>query len=475
MNRAKQLFIAVLCECHSGHDLYKDVLMESETADQLLNGIKITKSDLFSETQDGDSIFKFREVWAHLDRLVDLIRKNGEEFTAEDFRQMADDKKSILEMAIDKDALNRLFSEHLWANRLTEMEDLWYEIPKSKRDGFDFRDARREVAALAGKELREDQLEKMEIHPGQMINALRIGSVEEMQQKLAKHGDHIRTEDILLLDSDGCTSFSIAPFWEHFGKICRELQAHGEILTADDFMFSRGGAKAPLEKAFEMDVADKLFHPLIWQDRLDEMLDLFEKGPASRFDDIDIFSVISDIMESGAGGKMKSVKDWTASLDKKMEYNNRPVRALGMKNVWKRMDAIRQNLRQNGEKFTLAHLRLSSAFKDETVMLTAVRFGYFEQVQDILKESGEHLSYDDIAMQGADGRTMLDLLMEQNELPSLFQPENWIGRAQELFKTWEDVPDHERSAVDFADIHSKVNLLSLRQHHATRHRPQPRL
>ena len=50
-----------------------------------------------------------------------------------------------------------------------------------------------------------------------------------------------------------------------------------------------------------------------------------------------------------------------------------------------------------------------------------------------------------------------------NQQAALLEPRHWIGRGQELLKVWEAMPANDRKSIDFKQIHSDMNRMTLRQ------------
>ena len=478
MDKGKYLLIAMLCGLDSSQAEVRDILSDPDVVRQMAAGIRVTKDELFAAKIKNSSIFERGETWTNIERIIDYIRQGGEEIEVADFMKPVSFNRSALKMAQECGSLNKLFTPKIWAGHSAEMESLWFTLTSPVRMQHDFRAIRRAVAQAEGRVLREDQLEKMGIRDYEIRSALRDGDLTNVKRKLAEHGERIRKEDVFLLDSNGETVLEMFNTWRNFDRIVDELASHGEKFTADDFLFKRGDAKTPLQRAADHGFLGQVFAPKIWSDRPREMMALYERVPQDRRGKIDINKILSVILEAIYGkaaeidenvtlAQLIAVLNQREMAEADSAHPFRPLRPLGLKGTWEKMDFVRRILAARGEKVTLSHLRLESGPGGEACLIHSTRAGCFSQIMSMLRESGEYLDAKDLMSKPAgQDKALLDILVENKELPVLFMPENWVGRAQEMLALRGKIPNHACGDLNMGEILGQVNRLTLRERYA---------
>ncbi len=472
MNKGKQLLIAVLCEFDQSHEIYRGIVKDSDTARQLMASTNVTKADIFSATLDGKSFFDYRETWDRIDALVKLLRERGEEVYPRDFTKVITGSKTVLQLCEDRNAIDKLFSPFIWKGRMEEMKELWFAVHQNDRRKNDFRVICRKVAEAEGREMREDKIERMGVRQADVRIALNTGDFDSIRSKMAAFGDYLRKEDVLAPAEDtGDSLLTPGMPWSHFEKIAAELGRNGEVFTRKDFLARYNNGTTILDRAVQLNELGKVFHPAVWAGRPHEMMELYEVVPADRKKDVNIQQVLSEVVDQAYAAKIKMDGNLTLSslsrtfgrvADGRGGFS---FRLLGMKSLWQKMDDVRAQLRLRGEKISLSDLRASAGgIEGETCLKAAARHGQFAQVLSILEESGESIGKDDLLYRGAaDSQTLLEILVESEQLQLLMKPDLWAGRAQDLMDVWKHVPIAARDDAQFQKLQSEVNRLSLRK------------
>ncbi|MBU0858438.1 MAG: hypothetical protein KJ667_00740, partial [Alphaproteobacteria bacterium] len=456
MNKGKKLILAVLCGLPVDHKMVKAAVSDPSAAADMLETTKISKADFLTTLGEDDPLFAHEQTWENLPRIAALLKAQGEHFTAQDFMTPLTGVLSPVRYAERTRKLDKLFSPEIWEGRRQELDKVFYSVMKVERDKLNFTEIRRAVAALTGELTPEDRLKTYNLDPSSVRTKIRNGNISELKTDLAKHGDRITKEYVFLLDSAGDNIFEFKDTFEQIDKWLPELEAHGERLGKDDFLFSVGDQKTPLQHAINHSQLPKIFRARIWHGHAAEMLELFEKLPQTERVKVDIQAVLSELKEAEYGPKVVTGKDVTletlTSVLNEAERNNGnffPIHALGFERVWKEMAQIRQTLAEKGQKLTLDHLRQPAGLSGDTVMMLAARGGHFDQVMAIAADAGEVLSVAELTAPGNNGKSLLDVLVTRGEAPSLFKAESWIGRGQELMTLWDKIPQDKRKDIDF--------------------------
>jgi hypothetical protein len=468
MNKAKQLIIAVMCGFEPSHHMIKDAIDNRFIGQKLLDTDRITKSDLFSDAQNGKNFFEFKETWENIDSLIDMLSHNNETITCDDLQRPLVDNKSAVDLAASCGMLERAFSPKIWKGQMAQMEKLWFNLSSHQQRSCDFLDIRRQVARAEGHELREDALAKVDISVDSIRTAARRGDWDNLVEKMNKGGLQLTKEDLFLPDTSGDGIFDIMESWDQFEKIHEHLinQSH-ESFDVSDFLYKRGDRKSPLEHAANYSKLDKIFNAKIWAGNPEGMLSLYNKLGDTDKEKVDVPQIMTELVETTYGDGVRI--DETLSISELTRVMNMgsssqsPVRPLGLKKVWDKIDDVRNHLRARSEKITLDELRLKSGFADESCLMVGVRNGRFKDIMCLLDESRETLSVDDLIAKNKAGKNVVTLLAEQDQLDQLINPQLWIGRGKDLLKVWDNVPHEARQSINFEDTIGQINRLSLRE------------
>lgn len=485
MNKGKQLIIGMLSGLGSYDPVMKSLMGDAETITDLLGEISITKQDLFDAVRDRKSMFETQKTWDNFPLILNLLERSGERLDVTDMKRTLVGEKSMLDFAIEKKELKHLMVPEIWKGRMAQMETFWFDIPKTDRESCDFLNARRQVAKASGNVIREDQLESMGITPKEMKEALRDGGdkYDKVLETLAKNGDHLKKEDLFIYDEDGDTALNLPAIWNNFGRIVEDLAKNDIHLDPADFTKHHGTRNSPLvaaENAFN-DGLTKLFNAEVWKGRPGAMLQLYENVREEKRDKIDLPELLAELIDATYVDTIKiddslTLSDLTTPLNANGEeaITGYEFRALGVDFVWSKIDDVTTSLKAKGEKITLADLKLSNGYGAETCLSSAIRKGHLQGVLDVLENSGERLTVEDLTAKVYEGETsLLDMIGETHKIPVLLTPENWQGRAEEFAQIWEALDEKYQKQVDQQEIVSAVNRGSLRERFRKRPQPQP--
>jgi len=477
MNKAQQLIIAAACGFPADHEMITDALSEPNDilAFVLLETTMIDKETLFSACLNGKSIFEYKEIWNNLEKLDALLGRNGEKLTYDDFSRIVTADKTLAELANENDSLPAVFAPALWEGHRKEMEDLWFSLPKTIRKEHDFSVMRRTVAAAEGITLREDQLAAMGIPADDVHSALKTGKqdkLEEIVQKLAAQGDHLRKEDLLLMDDDGETIFETRMTWKNFENLLAVLKENGETLTVEDYLFSRSDNFTPIGRAMGFDMLDKVFTPQLWQDDPNSMIALFKCMPGEYQDKVDLSAILSTINQDLYGSWFKEAaarsaahlmnrKELTAVLNP-ADPVERAITPLGLYTTWENMDTVIALLEIANEKITGTDLRTPGSPDADNYLMIAAHFKHFATALQILQDSNEQITLGDLTDKNSRGVSVMDILVKHNQIDQILDPALWTGHGDDLLALLDKLPDSVKLTVDKQKIIAEINRQSLR-------------
>lgn len=478
----KLAIIATLCE-HPDAEKYKQRAFSSpeKMMEAMGKSQALTKADFLTPDDEGKYIIDSAGAWKNFDKIAKLVQDGGDKFTYEDFMKPlgSDPQKTLLESAKTHGGLGKIFTFGLWEGRFEEMERVWYKVPVPfRRDmgngGLIAADLKRELFAAEGKETPEDRLAKADLTPADIRGAFTgKDNYEVVMAKLTAADDYLRKEYILLRDVSGDTLFdNRAEPWNKYGTIMKSLHEHGERLEVADYIKQVTYTKNILSRAAEHRALDKVFTPAHWADRLPEMLNLWshvlegwKTAPMTTADFDNSYAVAETLTYAKIFEKMSVTgkADLLKPLNKASE-GEKPVLPLGLKAVWDNLDAVQAQLGKSGEQLTLADLRTPTGQMGNSCLMSAVKFGHFDKVVDIAKQSGEPVTVEDFLNKDRQGNTLISILAEKRQLSAVFAPEIWVGRVQEMKSLWYEVSPLQRQQVDFEQIETAVKQATLKQH-----------
>lgn len=467
MSKAKKLILAVMCGMPADSKIIQDAVTDPATAQELLSGTKLTKEDILTVAEGEDAFFSHAQAWDNLPQIAAMLRAQGEELTAADFNGTHGGSTAPVRYAERLGKLDKLLSPEVWQGRVHDMDRFFYTLGKTEREKLSYVELRRAVAAVDGVLTPEDTLRSYGLEPMSVRANLFRGEVTDLKAKLAENGDHIRKAYLFLLDSDGDNMFEFSSAFDNMDHWLSELEAHGERMGKDDFLFAMEGRKSILDYAVKHDKLPKIFRARVWNGQAAEMMEVYNRLEASDRAKVDINAVLSELKEAEYGALVRtdSLGDLTCVLNEHERGDEGffPVHPLGFEKVWKDMANIRATLAAQGERLTLDHLRQPAGRSGDTVLMLAARNGHFDQVMAIAAESRQTLTLDELTTAGPTGKSLLNVLVEKGDVAKVFSPEHWVGRGRDLVALWNAVPADKRADIDFETLSGRVNVLTLRQ------------
>jgi len=477
----KQAIMASLCE----HPRAKEYMERAFSQDNIQSGIEALKdtqslkiADIFIPDDDGLFIIDNAASWKNFDKLVKVINANKESFTFEEFsKPLGKNGRSLIDMAIEHSALDKVFSLDLWKGNFDEMERLWYRVPVPHRkavfsnEGLIPLDLKRELFEYEGRITPEDRLLKSGLRPVDVYQAFsNRRSFDELNTKLESNGDYLRKEYVMIVDVSGNTIFDHrAVAWNFYDEFIKDLQKHGEKMEVTDFVRQVSYAHNVFSRAAEHRVLNKVFNPNHWEGRLDDMLELWGAAldgwkispmTVSDFDNAYLKAENLTYAETFKELKFKGKSDLLKPLNS-TENGEKPVMPLGLKCLWDSFEEIQTSLNNVGDRLTVSDLRIKTGQMENTFLITAVKLGHFDKVVKLSKSSNEKITLDDFLSKDHHGNSLLEILAEKNQLAEVFNPDIWVGRVTEMQTLWSNVGAMHRTQIDFSKMSVKAKQATL--------------
>lgn len=482
----KQAFIATLCKHPKASDYQQDAFRSADIMGLYKKlkeaGETLNKSDFLGTDKSGEYFLGSARAWDNFHHIVEILRENGEEFTADDFLTVKEGsyyQRPLIESVVSHDKVDKLFSADVWKGRFEEMENLWYYIPPNKRgqlaqdeDGRIPLKLKREVLGLDEQTpLREESLKKIGIDYKAVPDMFsKRGTFDAFLQTLYENNTPLKKEDLLFVNKDGDTMFHNAAAWQYYDKIVDSLQQSGQSFGIEELTFKRGRKPSILERAAQHKMLHKVFEPRFWIGQVDEMVGLWDNLPPAQkvltgrnsFD-----TIVADVENMTYRSYVSLNEDMTsASLTAPIVANDgkqSKVLPIGLRDTWDNMDIVREKLQAKNDDLKVAHLRQTSGALENTVLMAAAEAGQFDKVLDIVRSDSDTLQVQDFLKPNKNGVSLLDVLIEKRQLKKAFAPEIWAGRLREMHILWNNVQNRDRGQVDFQKVVSQVNQMTVRQ------------
>ena len=475
----KRAIVASVIE-HPDAEIYRRAAFGDNPAqlvEDLASKMVLTKADFFAADDKGKLFIDSPGAWRNFEKIAEIIQLGGEKFTYEDFtRPVLPSARTLLDSAVSHISVAKIFTADIWKGRFEEMEKLWYKVPTHERLSERFRGPeglmpvalKRQVLATEGKEAPEDRLARAQLTLFDIRNTAAFESTFiDVNRKLAQAGDYFRKDYAMLPDSAGDTMFDRN--FVRFETITKIMQAHGERFEVKDYLRQLSNRPSLLSRAAEHGALNKVFDAALWVDRLPDMLTLWSnvldawKRPPMTAQDFDNAYTEAEGLTYAKRFKVKPANgkaDLLTPLN--AGTNEKPVLPLGLKTVWDNFDAVKASLDKRGETLSLTDLRAVSGHRGDTILVNAAKFGHFDKVVDIAKQSGGSLTMEDFLTKDAHGNTLINILAEKRQLSSVFTVDAWTGQIADMRALWSHVAAAHRRQINFQQLETGVKQATLR-------------
>jgi hypothetical protein len=477
-NLLKRAIVASLTE-HPDAEAYRQAAF-LENPDLLVGslaqGQTLTKEDFLAADEKGRPFLDTPGAWKNFEKIARIIQLGGQEFTYDDFFTQITPglKRTLLNSAIDNNSTMKIFTAAIWKGHFAEMEKLWYALPGNERlkspEGLVPVALKRELLAAEGREAPEDRLAKAQLSLTDIRNALVYDSnFNDVTRRLKAAGDYFRKDYVMLPDSDGDTIFARRPSFTKFDAILKTMQEHGERFEVSDYLKQLSTRPSLLARAAEHSALGKVFAPAQWVDRLPDMLNLWSnvldawKSAMSQqqFDNNYAEAENQTYAKVLEGKTLDGKADFLTPLN--AGSSEKPVLPLGLKVLWENIDAIRGHLEKRGESLTTADLRLASGQIGDSCLISAVKFGRFDKVLEIAKQSNQPLTLADYLTPDGHGSKLIDILADNKLLSQVFTVDAWVGNIKDMRALWAVVSPMYRKQIDYPKLETGVQQATLKQ------------
>jgi hypothetical protein len=487
MSSLKRAIVASLTDHPDAESYMKAAYAENpaQLVSDLARRLVITKADFLAPDDKGKAFIDTPAAWKNFDRIAEIARLGGSKFTEEDFtRASLPSGRTLLNSAAANSGTAKIFTFEIWEGRFDEMERLWYRAPSHERpkglDNLLPLVLKRQLLAAEGKQAPEDRLAKAQLNISDIRSSASVDlTFNEVNRKLQQAGDYFRKDYALMPDSSGDSMFDKS--FGRFDAITKIMAAHGERFEVRDYLKKLSTRHTLLERAAEHNALNKVFEPSLWADRLPEMLTLWsnvleawKRSPMTTQD----FDRAYAAAEGLTYAKRFKVKPVTGKADLLTPLNpglnENPVLPLGLKDVWDKFDTVQASLAKKGEALTTADLRKASGQMGDTCLISAAKFGHFEKVAEIARQSGQPLTMEDYISKDGHGTTLIEILAEKRQLSQVFTVEAWTGQLSDMRQLWQQVSASHRRQINFPQLETGVKQATLKKKSNTgSFRPRP--
>lgn len=223
---------------------------------------RIEKSDLWTQQGPlGQLFFKIKKCGSSgimvVDQIMAHLQDHGEHIQTQDWLQTKSGKSNLLDWAVQKGVVGKIFQPQLWDNRLDDMEDLWHHVSENGRKQVpDYEALRRRVRFSTVRFDIRPGLKKSDLFKpndegyvpledtriwrrwNEIIPALAGGQNQGLLVNAFSEFDLEKTitkADLMAQSPSGKTFIEIAIEAGVLSKIAKHLEERGEPLTRQDY------------------------------------------------------------------------------------------------------------------------------------------------------------------------------------------------------------------------------------------------
>ena len=283
-------------------------------------GEKLCKADIFVVDGDGDTFMYSKLSWNQYDKVIDMMKKNGEQMEVGDFLFKRGTRLSILGRAAEAQSLDKVFKPEHWVDRVEDMIKLWahtkpaWQMQLGNRDfgecvaeAEDMTWGRKLKAADALNDVRA-LTSRLSADDGALSPVVPLGlksvwtQIDSITEALGLRGQKLTLDDLRKVSGHQETPVMVtAAQAGRFDKVVSLLESSGEKLTADDFLAKGKGGKTLIQTLAEKRQLKLAFSDKIWVGRIKEMQWLWQHVPPSARGDIDFTEVQSKVRIASVG------------------------------------------------------------------------------------------------------------------------------------------------------------------------------
>lgn len=256
-------------------------------------------------------------------------------------------------------------------------------------------------------------------------------NLEQLSRELVSAGQQLTKADFLTPFDDGKYVLDSASGWKNFNKIEKILRENGEKFEVADFLKKIGTGDRTLLKSAEMyGGLDKVFSAEVWQNRVNEMEDLwfFVSGPERRIfrEGNGLLPVKREIMAATGQVPREDVLIKAGITPNQMSL-------LMIEDG--RFDEYQKKLADIGDKLCKADLFVVDG-EGDTLFYSKITWNKYDKIVSMLEKNGERLEVDDFLFKRGTRLNIMERAAEAQALDKLFKPEYWVGRVDDMVRLW---------------------------------------
>jgi hypothetical protein len=277
-------------------------------------GEHLRKGDLLLRDNSNETPLDAFGAWSNFETWYAELEKNGETFTLEDWLTKRASSKTPLELAVQHNALAKIFTPQHWASDPDGMMTLFEQVPADKRSAVDIQDVLNKIIETNfGDQLNVETIRTrhqlfaplpgpaMKDHEGKpvAIQPLMLKKVWEgfgaLRERLQQTGADLNLADLRRragLTND--TFIHVAVRSGHFDDVLALVrQRKHDSLTIEDLTAKNRRDQTVLDEIVKQDKVKDLFSPDLWVGRVGEMIQAWNLVPEAGRKDIDFHGIHS--------------------------------------------------------------------------------------------------------------------------------------------------------------------------------------
>lgn len=293
----------------SGGSTFSDLtrLLESK-------GDRLRKGDILLRDNSNETPLDAFAAWSNFDTWYAELEKNGEAFTVNDWLTQRATSKTPLALAVQHNALPKIFTPQHWANDPDGMMMLFEQVPADKRSAVDIQDVLNKIietnfgaqlnvenlrtryqlfAALPGPAMKDSEGKLVAIQPLMLKKVW--DNVSGLRERLQQTGADLSLGDLrrrVGLTNDTLIHVAVrSGRFDEILKLAREK--NGDVLTIDDLTAKNRRDQTVLDEIVKQGQVKDLFSPDLWVGRVGEMIQAWSLVPADGRKDIDFPAIHS--------------------------------------------------------------------------------------------------------------------------------------------------------------------------------------
>lgn len=255
----------------------------------------------------------------------------------------------------------------------------------------------------------------------------------------------VSKDELMAVTDDADTVFAYEQTFDQLPKIAAMLAEQGEKFTASDFTRALTGSLSVVTYAERHKKVEKLFDPVIWAGRLQDMQAVYYSVTKLERDKLN-YTTLRRAVAAETGCLIPEDRLQQAGLD---------ALSVRTKVRYGQVAEINEALKKSGQKFTKDFVMLLDSAGD-TIFEFKDAFDHINTWLPLIEDAGEKLTKDDFLLKVGTQKMPLERAEAHEQLPKVFTARIWQGRAAEMMALFEHVTVANRSKVDIQRVLSDL-------------------